>query len=64
MGLISVSCPACGASTYLSLPTGRRFVTAEPGEGDDGREDLSEATATCDACETSFPVIHGPAREP
>lgn len=60
MGLISVTCPTCGGSTYLSLPTGRRFVTAEPGEGDDGRDDLSETTATCDHCETAFPVIHGP----
>lgn len=60
MGLISVSCPACGASTYLSLPAGRRFVTAEPGEGDQGRDGLEETTATCDACETAFPVIHGP----
>lgn len=60
MGLISVSCPACGASTYLSLPSGRRFVTAELGEGDEGREGLEAMAATCDACETTFPVIHGP----
>ena len=60
MGLLSVSCPACGASTYISLPTGRSFVTAEPGEGDDLRDDLSELTATCDVCETAFPVMHGP----
>ncbi|QCJ47960.1 hypothetical protein [Haloprofundus sp. MHR1] len=62
MSLVSVSCPACGASVYVSLPAGRRFVTAEPGEGvGDGEErtDLETTTATCSACDASFPVIHG-----
>ena len=63
MPLVSVTCPACGAATYVSLPTGHRFVTAEPGDGDDpergGRETID---ATCDACETAFPVVHAPRR--
>jgi hypothetical protein len=62
MGLVSVSCPVCGSSAYVSLPAGRRFVSAEPGEGDDGLDGLAETTATCDACGTAFPVIHGPGR--
>ncbi|SFR43607.1 Trm112 family protein [Halogeometricum limi] len=63
MPLVSVPCPACHASTYLSLPDGHRFVTAEPGEGDDGRDDLTDETLTCEACGTEFPVRYGPARD-
>ncbi|WP_224447039.1 hypothetical protein [Haloprofundus salilacus] len=64
MSLVSVSCPACGASVYVSLSDGRRFVTAEPdetggGSSDDGGSDLEEETAICSACDTAFQVIHG-----
>ncbi|KTG10114.1 hypothetical protein AUR64_10995 [Haloprofundus marisrubri] len=59
MSLVSVSCPSCGGSVYVSLPVGRRFVTAEPGEGEEGASDLETTTATCSACSESFPVVHG-----
>ena len=61
MPLVSVPCPDCGASTYLSIPDGNRFVTAEPGAGDEDRSDLTEETLTCDACGSEFPALHGPA---
>jgi ribosomal protein S27AE len=61
MPLVSVPCPDCGASTYLSLPDGNRFVTTEPGEGDGDRTDLTEETLTCDDCGATFPALHGPA---
>ncbi|QIB73848.1 hypothetical protein GL213_09845 [Halogeometricum borinquense] len=63
MPLVSVPCPTCGASVYLSLPDGNRFVTAEPGEGDDDRDDLTEERLTCEDCGTEFPALHGPERD-
>jgi hypothetical protein len=59
---VSVPCPVCGTAVYVSLPAGHRFVTADPGEGDDGRSDLSASPAECGACESSFTVVHGPPR--
>jgi hypothetical protein len=60
---VSITCPTCDAATYVSLPTGNRFVTAEPGEGDDDRPGRERVEATCDACETAFPVVHAPRRD-
>lgn len=63
MSLVSVPCPACGTSTYLSLPDGHRFVATEPVGDDDDRDDLIEETVTCDDCGTEFSAGHAPARE-
>lgn len=62
MALVSVSCPVCGASNYVSLPAAHRFVTAEPDEHD-GRDGDEVEAVDCDACEATFPVVHAPRRE-
>lgn len=59
MGLVGATCPNCGASTYLSVPAGRRFVGTERGASE--REGLETEESTCDRCETTFPFVHGPA---
>ncbi|MFC6835646.1 hypothetical protein [Halomarina ordinaria] len=58
MGLVSVTCPACGAATYVSLPAGRRFVGSEADAS--ARPDLETTPTPCDECGTEFPVVHGP----
>ena len=63
MSLISVSCPVCGASTYVSLPSGRRFVTTEPGEEERAEPTYGIDDERCDGCETTIPVVHGPRRD-
>lgn len=61
MPLVSVSCPECGASTYVSLPAGHRFVTAEPETGDNsGPPNQETSEVTCDGCQAAFPVVHAP----
>lgn len=61
MSLVSVSCPVCGASNYVSLPATHRFVTAEPDEHE-GRDGEEVESVGCDSCETAFPVVHAPRR--
>lgn len=62
MSLVSVTCPACGASTYVSLPTGHRFVTAEPAGDDPDRPGRETTDAACDACGETILVVHAPRR--
>ena len=62
MSLLSVSCPACGASTYVSLPPGRRFVTTEPSDKERSEPTYDIVDENCDSCETTIPVVHGPSR--
>ncbi|MFD1515384.1 hypothetical protein [Halomarina rubra] len=59
MGLVGATCPNCRASTYLSVPEGRRFVGTERGASE--REGLVEEETTCDSCGATFPFVHGPA---
>lgn len=62
MSLISVSCPVCGASTYVSLPPGRRFVTTEPSDQERAEPAYEIVDEQCDGCEETIPVVHGPQR--
>jgi rRNA maturation protein Nop10 len=62
VSLVSVTCPACGASTYVSLPTGHRFVTAEPAGDDPDRPGRETTDTVCDACGETIPVVHAPQR--
>jgi cytochrome c5 len=61
--LVSITCPTCGASTYVSLPTGHRFVTAEPAGDDPERAGRDVSEETCDACETTITAVHAPQRD-
>lgn len=63
MSLVSVSCPACGASTYVSLPAGHRFVTAESAGDDRERAGRQVSDETCDVCEATITVVHAPQRD-
>lgn len=62
MSLVSLTCPACGASTYVSLPTGYRFVTTEPAVDDPDRTGREQKETVCDACTVTIPVVYAPTR--
>ena len=63
MPLVSVTCPACGVSTYVSLPDGHRFVTAEPDGDEPARAGRTVSEEPCTACGATIPVVHAPQRD-